>query len=164
MIAWLVLVALATSAGEGAHAADAGVLPVCSNRVVNEVVKRAGCTLGDGRCWARSGGFCTDWVEARVAAAAGGKAMRLEAVDPEQVRKGDVAVFAGRAHYAYVERVVVGAGGNAVAVDVSEYNFGRCWVDEEAMVTDQYEVVSRRRGIPVAEVDGGFMRPHAVGP
>ena len=153
-VAALVLVA-------GGHGADAGVLPHCPNRLINEAVKRAGCTVGDTRCWTRSGGFCTDWVEKRVAAVAKrpAKELRLVPVASEQVAKGDLAVFASRAHTAFVERVVKDRQGRAVAVDLSEYNFGSCWVDPGAMATEKYGVLGRRLAVPIAEVDGGFQRP-----
>lgn len=155
---WQLLVALAVSASDG-HGLDAGVLPVCSNRVINQVVERAGCTVGDTRCWYRSGGFCTDYVERKVATDRPGKALSLGKIGLEEVEKGDVAVFVSRAHYAYVEGVIKDKAGRPVAVDVSEYNFGTCWVDKEAMVTEKYKAVNRRSRVAVAEVDGGFMRP-----
>lgn len=145
----------------GGHEANAGNLPVCANRVINQVVKRVGCTLGDARCWARSAGFCNDWVERRLGKERTSKAKPIEA---GAVQRGDVAVFASRAHYAYVERVVRDAGGRPVAVDLSEYNFGTCWVDAESMVTEKYKVVNRRRGVPLSEVDGGFLRPGVAAP
>lgn len=153
------LAALAVTAG--AHGADAGNLPPCANRVINEVVKRAGCTVGDTRCWTRRGGFCTDWVEKRVVAVSKrpAKDLRLVPVAPAQVAKGDLAVFASRAHTAFVERVVKDAQGRAAAVDLSEYNFGSCWVDPAAMATEKYGLLGRRLGVPLAAVDGGFQRP-----
>jgi hypothetical protein len=126
--------------------------------VINQVVKRAGCTLGDARCWYRSGGFCNDWVERRLGK---GRAAKATPIDLAAVRKGDVAVFASRAHFAYVERVVRDAGGKPVAVDLSEYNFGACWVDAESMVTEKYKLVNRRSNVPVRDVDGGFLRAPA---
>ncbi len=158
MIPWLALTALAVSAGEG-HALNAGALPVCSNRTIHAVVKRAGCTVGDARCWMRSGGFCVDYVQKRTRVGPSSNAMQMKSIEPEEVRKGDVAAFVARAHYAYVERVVRGADGKPVAVDVSEYNFGTCWVDREIMVTDQYKIVNKRSGIALRDVDGGFLRP-----
>jgi hypothetical protein len=158
VISGLVWAVLLASAGSG-HALNAGALPVCSNRVINDVVKRAGCTVGDRRCWNRSGGFCGDYVEERIRASPSGKAMgRLENIRLEEVREGDVAVFLSRAHYAYVERVSRDGAGRPVAVDLSEYNFGTCWVDRDVMVTDRYKIVSRRAGVPLREVDGGFLR------
>ncbi len=156
MIAPALLVALMAASGNG-HGTDAGKLPVCSNRLIGSVVKRAGCTLGDARCWLRSGGFCTDHVEKRLGAERPASGTRFDPVRPEEVRPGDVAVFSARAHYAYVEAVVRGQGGTPLAVDLSEYNFGACWVDKETMVTDQYKVLSRR-SVALAEVDGGFLR------
>jgi hypothetical protein len=153
----VILAVLALAAG-GAHEGDGGALPVCGNRVIVETVKRARCTVGDVRCWNRSGGFCMDWVERRLGA---GRRLALDqflSVVAGDVRVGDVAVFAARAHYAHVDRVIRGEGGRAVAVDLSEYNFGTCWVDEDAMVTDQYKVQNRRLGVPLGDVDGGFMR------
>lgn len=158
-VAALAVAALAVAAG--GHGADAGSLPPCANRVINAVVKRAGCTVGDTRCWTRSGGFCTDWVEKRVAAVTRRpvKDLRLAPIAPEQVAKGDLAVFASRAHTAFVERVLKDGQGRAVAVDLSEYNFGSCWVDPAAMATEKYGVVGRRLAVPIGEVDGGFQRP-----
>lgn len=146
------LLALVAGAGDGRR-------PHCPNRVVNEVVRRAGCTVGDLRCWYRSGGFCYDWVERRVLESLPGKADGTTAVAAGEVAPGDVAVFVASAHYAYVERVVRDAAGRPVAVDLSEYNFGSCWVDEDAMVTETYGVPRRRAGVPLSAVDGGFLRP-----
>ncbi len=87
-------------------------------------------------------------------------AIRLnQRVRPEDVRKGDVAQFNSRVHYAYVESVVKDKNGKPVAVNISEYNYGTCWVDRETIVTDQYRKVNRRFGIPLSDVDGGFWRP-----
>lgn len=160
MITVPLLATLVVTAGAG-HATDAGNLPHCANRVIAEVVKRARCTVGDTRCWTRSGGFCTDWVEKRAAAVTKRpvKDLRLVQVAAELVAKGDLAVFAARAHTAFVERVARDPQGRAVAVDLSEYNFGTCWVDPGAMATEKYGVVGRRLGVPLAEVDGGFQRP-----
>ncbi len=155
MIPWPVALALAASAA-GGHARNAGKLPVCANRVINQVVKRAGCTVGDTRCWIRSAGFCTDYVEKRLGKARAGQATRI---GPAEVEKGDVAVFASRAHMAVVEAVVKDGRGRPVAVDLSEYNYGTCWVDGDALVTERYGVVSGRRGVALHDVDGGFLRP-----
>jgi hypothetical protein len=154
---WGALLALSLGAGAGGHALDAAALPACSNRVVAEVVKRVGCTLGDYRCWSKRGGFCADWVEARVAADRRGGTPA--GIQPEEVRPGDVAVFTARAHFAYVERVVRDSKGRPVAIDVSEYNYGTCWVDSELLVTDKYKVVNRRSSVALKDVDGGFLRP-----
>jgi hypothetical protein len=148
---------LALSAGEG-HESNGG-LPICGNAVINQVVKRVGCTLGDARCWRQSGGFCANHVEARVAAAQPGVKLQLFTVRSQEVRPGDVAVFAARAHYAYVEAVASDKAGRPVAVTLSEYNFGTCWVDRELLVTDQFKVVGRRDGVVLRDVDGGFLRP-----
>jgi hypothetical protein len=153
---WVVILALAVSGASG-HELNAGALPVCSNRVINDVVKRTGCTVGDARCWARKRGFCSAYIEQRLGVAA--KTAGLQPIRPEEVRAGDVAVFEARAHVAYVEQVVRDGSGRPIAVDVSEYNFGTCWVDQEVMVTDRYQVVNRRSGIALRDVDGGFLRP-----
>jgi hypothetical protein len=157
------LLALALTAGEG-HESNAGHLPVCSNAVINQVVKRVGCTLGDAKCWLRSGGFCGDHVEGRIAAARPGAKLQTVPVRPDEVARGDVAVFAARAHYAYVEAVVRDKAGRPVTVDLSEFNFGTCWVDKGLMVTDRYKLVGRRAGVAVRDVDGGFLRPRSVAP
>jgi hypothetical protein len=148
---------MALGSGDG-HQSNAGELPVCRNRVINEVVKRAGCTVGDTRCWNRGGGFCMDYVERRTAGKGSAAPARRVEVKGEEVRSGDVAVFRSRAHYAFVERVIKGEDGRPVAVDLSEFNFGTCWVDEDAMITDQYKLLNRRLGVPLRDVDGGFLR------
>lgn len=140
------------------HRANAGELPICENRLINEVVKRSGCTVGDARCWTRRGGFCTDHVEQAVRAGRRDQRLELKPVLASEVQRGDVAVFAARAHYAVVEKVIRDEGGAPVAVDLSEENYGDCWVDEQSMVTDKYKVLSRRSGVPMEQVDGGFLR------
>jgi hypothetical protein len=157
----LVLAAVAALAA-GGHALGPASLPVCRNRTLAAVVERVGCTVGDARCWMRSKGFCTDWIEARLRADQPGKALRVEPVAAAEVRAGDVAVFSARVHYAYVERVIAGPDGRPVAVDLSEYNLGTCWVDRDVMVTDQYRTVSRRAAVAVAAIDGGFLRARPV--
>lgn len=155
----LLLALLAAIAG---HELNAGALPVCSNRVIGTVAKRAGCTLGDTRCWLRGGGFCMDHVEARLKLGRPAAEARFDPVQPGDVRAGDVAVFNARAHYAYVEAVVRDPGGRPVAVDLTEYNFGTCWVDPDLMVTDQYKILNRRPAVALREVDGGFLRARAT--
>lgn len=133
-------------------------LPVCSNRVISEVTKRVGCTVGDSKCWLTKGGMCTDYIQKMIGQP--GKAIQLNnRINPEDVKKGDVAQFLSRAHYAYVEKVIKDKNGKPVAVDLSEYNYGDCWVDQATMVTDKYKKVNRRFGIPLSKVDGGFLRP-----
>lgn len=154
-----VTVLLALAAAPGPRM-DHGNLPVCGNRVIVEAVKRAGCTLGDSRCWNARGGFCNDYVERRIREARGNSKFRMEPQPAEQVARGDVAVFLSRAHFAYVEAVVKDRRGLPVAVDLAEYNFGTCWVDRSAMVTEKYLVLNRRQRVPLRDVDGGFLRPH----
>ena len=145
--------------GTGSKISSASELPVCSNRVINEVTTRVVCTVGDTKCWLSKGGFCTDYVERMARRGQTGKAIQLKPISSEEVKKGDVAQFNARAHVAYVESVVKGRNGKPVAVNVAEYNYGACWVDEETMVTDKYKVVNKRAGIPLGSVDGGFLRP-----
>jgi len=142
----------------GSRTACADELPFCSNRVINEVTSRAGCTVGDSKCWLRNGGFCTDYVLKKLNLVQSDKEIAWAAVQSNDVRTGDVAVFNARAHYAYVESVVRDKQGKPVAVNVSEYNFGTCLVDEQTMVTDKYKKVNKRSGIPLNAVDGGFIR------
>lgn len=142
----------------GPRMAFAGELPFCSNRVINEVTGRSGCTVGDYRCWLRNGGFCTDYVLKKLNLTPSEKEAAWTTPLPEDVKAGDVAVFNARAHYAYVEGVVRDKHGKPVAVNVSEYNFGTCMVDEQTMVTDYYKKVNRRSNIPLNLVDGGFLR------
>lgn len=133
-------------------------LPVCSNRIIYEVTKRVGCTVGDSRCWLTKGGMCTDYIQKM--AGQPGKAIKLnKQIRPEDVRKGDVAQFNARGHYAYVDSVVKDKNGKPVAINVSEYNYGTCWVDQSTMVTDQYKKVNKRSGVPMSKVDGGFWSP-----
>jgi hypothetical protein len=133
-------------------------LPVCSNRVINEVTKRVGCTVGDANCWLTKGGMCTDYIQ-KMAGRPGRVVQLNNRISPEDVRKGDVALFISHAHYAYVESVDRDVQGKPVAVNVSEYNYGGCWVDQDTMVTDKYMKVNKRSGIPLKSVDGGFLRP-----
>jgi hypothetical protein len=141
------------------HHCYAADLPVCSNRVINEVMKRSGCTVGDSKCWLTKGGFCMDYVEKRAKAIKGPKPVNLQPVDTGGVKKGDVAqFFTPRPHLAYVERVVKDKQGRPLAIDVSEYNFGSCWVDQGTQVTDTYKKMTKRSGIPANSVDGGFLR------
>jgi hypothetical protein len=151
------LVALVALGGGGNDLSIRGI-PVCSNHAAVAVVRRAGCTLGDGRCWERTGGFGAGYVEKRLAADGAPAPQRLERIRPTEVRAGDVAVFNARAHYAYVEKVVKDEGGKPIAVDLAEFNFGTCWVDRDYLVTDRYKVESRRPGVPLSGVDGGFLR------
>jgi hypothetical protein len=161
VIATPVLASLVALVAAANAPASAGI-PVCSNRTIREVVKRTGCTLGDKRCWVSAGGYCTDHVERMIRALEPARPVELVSVGPGDVRKGDVALFLARTHYAYVERVVSDGHGRPVSVDLSELNYGTCWVDVELMVTDQYKVVNRRLRVPLRDVDGGFLRPRPV--
>ena len=133
-------------------------LPFCSNRIINEVTKRVGCTVGDAKCWLTKGGFCTDYVQKKLDISQIGEGLAWVPVQLDDIKKGDIAVFNYRAHYAYVESVIRNSKGKPVAVSVSEYNFGDCLVDEQTMVTEKYKVVNMRAGIPLNRVDGGFIR------
>lgn len=137
---------------------SADELPVCSNRTINEVTNRVGCTVGDTKCWLSKGGFCTDYVQKKLNLVQSGKEVVWTPVQQGDVRKGDIAVFNYQAHYAYVESVVRDKQGRLVSVNVSEYNFGTCLVDEQVMVTDKYKKVNLRSGVPLSVVDGGFIR------
>jgi hypothetical protein len=162
VIATPILLALAALVVGGPTQSSWAGLPVCGNRTILEAVKRTGCALGDRRCWLRAGGYCTDHVERRIRSAERAKMVEVASVAPADVRKGDVAFFLARAHYAYVERVVTDGKGTPVAVDLSEFNFGSCWVDEELGVTDRYKIPGRRARVPLRDVDGGFLRPRPV--
>ena len=152
-----VLMLLVSAVG---HISFASELPVCSNRIINEVTAKVGCTVGDARCWFSKGGFCTDYIEIMSRRRQPGKALQLKNImRPEDVKKGDVALFISRAHYAFVESVVRDKSGKPVAVNLSEYNYGTCWVDEQNMVTEKYKIVNKRFGVPLGKVDGGFLRP-----
>jgi hypothetical protein len=157
VISQLAFAVLAATAAAG-HEGEARAIPVCTNPAIVKVVRRAGCTLGDGRCWARNAGFCTDWIEQRLSKDGIASPPRMEQIPAQEVRAGDVAVFVSRSHYAYVEAVVKDESGKPVALELSEYNYGRCWVDRDFLVTDQYKVAGRRSGVPLREVDGGFLR------
>ena len=144
----------------GAQLSYAFELPVCSNRIINEVTRRVGCTIGDSNCWLSKGGFCTDYIQKMTWPGQPGKEVQLnKKIRPEEVKKGDVALFSSIPHYSYVESVVKDKSEKPVAVNVSEYNYGDCWVYEDMMVTDKYKKVNKRPGIPLSSVDGGFWRP-----
>lgn len=159
MICLQALLLLMLFVSVGAQSSSASDLTVCNNRVINEVTTRVGCTVGDSKCWLSSGGFCTDYVEKKSRRGQTGKPIQLRKISSEDVKKGDVAQFVSRAHYAYVESVVKDKSGKPVAVNVSEYNYGVCMVDEQSMVTDKYKVINKRIKIPLSDVDGGFLRP-----
>ena len=146
--------------GAGPRPATASELPVCSNRIINEVTARVGCTVGDANCWLTSGGFCTDYVEKKARRGQAGQKVQLKPINVGDVRKGDIAQFTSRAHYSYVESVLKGKDGKPVTVNLSEYNYGTCLVDEQSMVTEKYKIVNKRTGVPVTDIDGGFMRPY----
>jgi hypothetical protein len=134
-------------------------LPVCSSRIINEVTKRAGCAIGDAECWLAKGGFCTDYIQNMAGRNRSGKSFQLsKKIRPEYIRKGDVALFIARVHYAYIENVRTNKKGQPIAIDVSEFNYGSCWVDRDTLVTDKYKKVGRRSGLPLNSVDGGFWR------
>jgi hypothetical protein len=152
-----VLLLISLFAGGWSYAAD---LPVCGNHIINKVTERVGCTVGDAKCWLTRGGFCTDYVQMMASRGQPGKTIQWSnRIRPEDIRKGDLAQFNSRVHYAYIEKVMKDLDGKPVAIDVSEYNYGNCWVDQATLVTDKYKTVNRRSGIPVASVDGGFLRP-----
>ncbi len=144
----------------GASTGFCDELPVCSNRVINEVTKRSGCTVGDPKCWFSHGGFCMDYVQKKTGASKGASLEQWQQIRPEIVRKGDVAqFFTPRMHVALVENVLRDKQGRPRTITVSEYNYGACWVDPDTQVTDTYKKVTRRSGIPINSVDGGFLRP-----
>ena len=153
-----VLVLLAVVLFAGVQASRAAGLPVCSNRVVSDVMKRTGCSIGDKRCWLSKGGYCTDYIRITTGNGQPGDADQWARVLPEDVRKGDVARFRSRLHFAYVESVQSDKNGKSVAVDLSEYNYGDCWVDRENLVTDKYMMVNKRSGVALGSVSGGFWR------
>ena len=158
MINKRVLIFLAVFFAAGAQVCCAE-LPVCSNRIVNNVMTRVGCAVGDTRCWLSKGGYCTDYVQKMTGHGQPGDADRWNRINPGDVKKGDVALFISFMHFAYVEGVVNDKEGRPVAVNLSEYNYGACWVDQANMVTDKYKTVNKRPGIPLGKVDGGFWRP-----
>jgi hypothetical protein len=153
------LIACLVAALTGTPLGRAAELPLCSNRIINEVTVRTGCAVGDTECWVSSGGFCTDYVAKMTRRGKTGSSPRLRVIPASDVRKGDVAYFRSRVHMAYVERVARDGNGKPVAVDLSEYNYGKCLVDEQAQVTETYKIRTRRTAVPVKDVDGGFLRP-----
>ncbi len=152
----MVLLAVTLVAGPQVCCAE---IPVCSNKIVSAVMKRTGCAVGDIRCWLSKGGFCTDYVQKMTGHGKPGDASQWDKVKPENVKKGDVALFVSRMHFAYVESVVNDGNGKPAAVNVSEYNYGDCWVDQPNFVTDKYKIVNKRYGVALKKVDGGFWRP-----
>jgi hypothetical protein len=81
----------------------------------------------------------------------------LANVPRDQVRVGDVAIFRAENHAAYVERVHYDPQGHALTIDIAEMNYGSKWVDRRCLITDRFNFVSRRLGIPVAQAE--FIRP-----
>lgn len=101
-------------------------------------------------------GYCTDYVNSKLRTRVRGDAETWPANTPvAEVRPGDVAIFRREGHVAWVERVVVDRG-RAIAIDVSEQNFGSGWVNRECRVTTNFGKTTFRKGVPLARVDGVY--------
>lgn len=134
----------------------------------------AGCKCDD---WMNRGGYCVDYVKARIPAFPIPKtdtqiaALKNRAVS--NVEEGDVAIFdLGRYwHVAYVEKVHMDRHGRATSIDISEENFGGQMSYEEYKgrwhtnsesewkralccgVTDKYNQRSVRKYVSISTVD-----------
>lgn len=87
----------------------------------------ASCNCDD---WMAKGGYCVDYVKSRIPAFPvpnnKDEMEDLKNKDIPDVTEGDVAIFtiSNYWHVAYVEKVHCDQKGEAVAIDVSEMNFG----------------------------------------
>lgn len=134
----------------------------------------AGCNCDD---WMSRGGYCVDYVKARIPAFPIPKsdaeiaALKNKAVS--SVAEGDVAIFdLGRYwHVAYVEKVHMDSHGRATSIDISEENFGgqitydeykgRWHAKSESEwrralccgVTDKYNQRSVRKNVSISTVE-----------
>lgn len=102
----------------------------------------ADCTCDD---WVEKGGYCVDYIKTRIPAFPIPKSTTeiaaLKNKDIPEVEEGDVAMFnfSNYWHVAYVEKVHQDPQGNAVAIDVSEMNFG------DQMSYDEYRKKWKRK-------------------
>lgn len=104
-------------------------------------------------------GYCTDYVNSKLRTRIRGDAENWPAnTAVNEIRPGDVAIFRREGHVAWVERVIF-EGGRPVAIDVTEQNFGRNWVNKNCRVTDNFGRVTPRRSIPLTRVDGVYREP-----
>jgi hypothetical protein len=108
-------------------------------------------------------GYCTDYIrEVTGSAQSGDAATWTPNIDKLDVREGDVAIFrtpAPSGHVALVEKVHVD-GGRASWIDISEWNYGAEWINEQCAVTSRFGVTTTRKKIAVQTVHG-FWRPPA---
>ena len=87
----------------------------------------AGCNCDD---WMKKGGYCVDYVKTKIPSFPTpqnkDEITTLKNRDIIKVTAGDAALFnfSNYWHVAYVEKVHLDQHGNAIAIDVSEMNFG----------------------------------------
>ena len=87
----------------------------------------AGCNCAD---WMNKGGYCVDYVKTKIPSFPipqnKDEITTLKNRDIFKVTAGDAALFnfSNYWHVAYVEKVHLDQHGNAIAIDVSEMNFG----------------------------------------
>lgn len=106
-------------------------------------------------------GYCTDYIYSRTRKRQAGDASVWKSnINTNQVRAGDAAIFSGRNHVAYVERVIYARNtATPVQVEISEWNWGPTWVDKPCVVTNMFaKTLPRNRIVSVNEVSG-FWRP-----
>lgn len=87
----------------------------------------AGCNCED---WVERGGYCVDYVKSKIPIFPiprdSDEIKELTNKDIQEVAEGDVAMFnfSDYWHVAYVEEVHRDQQGDAIAIDISEMNFG----------------------------------------
>ena len=128
----------------------------------------ADCNCDD---WMKGAGYCVDYIKTRIPAFPIPYNVReIAAINNKEipeVTEGDVAIFdIGKYwHFSYVEKVHRDQHGNAMAIDVSEMNFGGQmsfdeykWIPKNESewkravccgVTDKYGQMSLRNYIPL---------------
>jgi hypothetical protein len=132
----------------------------------------ASCNCED---WIKKEGYCVDYIKDRIPIFPipyKEDMPELKNTDVDNVTEGDVAIFTIKNfwHVAYVERVHRDLGGEPVAIDVSEKNFGdqltfkefkAIWKSRSRSewrralccgITDNYDRVTRRSNIDLATV------------
>lgn len=134
----------------------------------------AGCNCDD---WMNRGGYCVDYVKTKIPEFPIPKTdTEMAALNNKEISKvevGDVAIFdLGRYwHVAYVEKVHLDRHGSAIALDVSEMNFGgqlsfdeykKRWHTENegewkralcCGITKKYDQTSKRKKIALNSVE-----------
>lgn len=133
----------------------------------------AGCDCSD---WVNKRGYCVDYIKSKIPTfpvpKTHSETAALKNKEITDAREGEVAIFkvSNYWHVAYVEKVHRNKSGVALAIDVSEMNFGgplsfdefkATWNStnesewKKALccgVTDKYDQTSSRKKVPLATV------------